>query len=291
LIVIDSKDTLPKAFHTLTANNIYSAPVFDSTKAAYIGFLDLLDLVAFIVGLFDKESKRETDLYELLKQTEKFDTEHATRVAGLAMRNAVPPIQKGASLQRAMTIFSKTGAHRIAIVENGKIVAVLTQSALISWIQKNIKQIPEQIRGQKMKEIGKTCFKEVISVQFDKKAIEAFRLMAKYGIHGIAVVDETGCTLSNLSAKDLKVVQPNVLFTSLYKPCLEIVQLNRKKCIDAVFPSFCVTPNNSLEESINKLALLKVHRLYIEDEHRRPIGVISLGDVISMISVPPETSV
>jgi len=290
LIVIGSQDSLPKAFHILISNNIYSAPVYDSSKGTYSGFLDLLDIVTFIVHIFDsQEPKRSSaDLYHLLEQVEMFDREHATRVVGLSSQHPMNSISSGDSVSKAIEMFGRTGVHRIPIMEGGKIKNVLTQSLLINWLQQNKSQIPENMRKQRVSDLS-VGFKPVVSIQAEAKAIDAFRLMAKYKIHGVAVLDENGCILSNLSAKDIKVLDEDALFTKLYKSTIDLVKQIRAKRINISAPSFCVTPKGTMEEVISKLSLLRVHRLYIEDEQRKPVGVLSLGDVLKVIA-PAETA-
>jgi len=292
LVVIDSRDPLPIAFRTLLLNNIYSAPVYDSVSGTYKGFLDLLDIVMFIVAICDSQpeyKRASAHLYQLLEQLERFDMEHATRVTGLSSQHPIIPIRKGDNLSKVVEIFVVTGAHRIPVMENNKIIKVITQSDLIQWLFKHKNHLPKDLVNQTVKEMG-VGFKEVVSVRFDQKALDAFRLMALNKIHAIAVVDEHGCMLSNLSAKDLKVMEEDVLFTKLYKTALELVsEIKSRQSIDAIYPSFCVSPKATLGEIISKLACLKIHRIYIEDEHRQPLGVISLGDILNVI-VPAEES-
>jgi len=295
LVIIDSKEVLPKAFQVLSKKNIYSAPVYDSESQSYLGFLDLLDIVAFVVEIIDTQAKTKLsaskqdsiDLYDLLEQIEKFDLEHTSRIIGLATKNPMCPIHTGSSVKKALEVFVRSGARRLPVVEGKHLKSILTQSALLHWLNANLSQLPAKLREKTVRELG-IGLKEVFSVRIDTKAIEAFRLMAQRGIHGIAVLDENGEIFSNISAKDIKILEPEVLFTKMYKPVLELVQLVRSSNLKAVFPSFCVTMDNTFEEVIKKLAILGVHRLYIEDAKRRPIGVISLGDILKLFLEDPE---
>jgi len=291
LIMIDSKDTLPKAFNLLIKNNIYSAPVHDASRNEYLGFLDLLDIVAFIVMIFDaqKHHKNELDidLYDLLEQVEKFDLEHATRVIGMASQNPFCPVHSGSHIKKCLEVFVRSGAHRIPIVEGKNMKSVLTQSAVVQWLNSILPHISENLRKKTIRELS-IGLKEVASVRVDATALDAFRLMAERKIHAVAVVDEKGEIFSNISAKDIKVLQPDALFTRMYRPAMELIQHVRSLNMKAVFPSFCITLDNTFEEAVRKLAVLNVHRLYIEDSGRKPIGVISLGDILSVLLNEPE---
>jgi len=159
LAIIDSKEVLPKAFKTLSKKNIYSAPVYDSQTQTYLGFLDLLDIVAFLVEIFDSQEKNKLsslkqdslDLYELLDQVEKFDLEHATRIIGLATKNPMCPIHTGSSVKKALEIFVRSGAHRLPVVEGKNLKSILTQSALLHWLDANISHLPEKLKKKQFK--------------------------------------------------------------------------------------------------------------------------------------------
>jgi len=53
--------------------------------------------------------------------------------------------------------------------------------------------------------------------------------------------------------------------------------------LKAVVPVISCHPTETIIHLIEKLSVLKIHRLYIVDEHHKPIGVISLGDLLSKI--------
>jgi len=289
VIFFHSNTAVTRVFKTLVTKNIYSAPIIDSKDNSYLGFIDLLDIVAYIVDIADKQKEKRgshqdsaPDLYELLEQVEQFDMEHASRITGFATQSRPPPLQSGATIQAAISVFKDSGAHRLPIMQNGTIKAVLTQSTLISWLYKNLASIPDSLKQKTVSEFG--FLKPVISVHFEAQAIEAFRLMAVHKIHGIAVVDDDGKMFSNLSAKDIKLLAPDAVFTKLYRHTRELVSITRASKAKAVFPSFCVSQHSKFEETVAKMDVLKIHRLYIEDEHCKPIGVVSLGDILKILS-------
>ena len=72
----------------MSENNIYSAPVWNETTKEYIGWLDLMDIITFIVKIIKettegKDDLKDIDFYSLLKQDAKFALEHADAISGL----------------------------------------------------------------------------------------------------------------------------------------------------------------------------------------------------------------
>jgi len=274
----------------LILGNVYSAPVYNSEKEEYVGFLDLLDVISFIVKIIDSQPAKKNedpDIYQLLEQSEKFDLEPTMNVVGIATKNPMCPVHSNASVKKALEIFVRSGAHRLPVVEGKFLRSILTESTLIRWIGEHLSEISVQLRKKTIRELG-IGLKEVISVRLDANVIEAFRLMVKHNIHGVAVLDVDGTIFSNLSVKDIKTLEPDAIFTKMYRSTLEIIQMVRSVNLKAVFPSFCVSLDTTLQEAINKLVVLRVHRLYIEDERRRPVGVLSLGDVLRILMQDPE---
>jgi len=291
MIIIRSEETISQAFHKLILGNVYSAPVYNSEKEEYVGFLDLLDVISFIVNIIDShpspKKNEEPDLYQLLEQSEKFDLERTMKVVGIATKNPMCPIHSNASVKKALEIFVRSGAHRLPVVEGKFLRSIVTESTLIRWIGAHLSEISVQLRKKTIRELG-IGLKEVISVRLDTNVIEAFRLMVKHNIHGVAVLDVDGTIFSNISVKDIKTLEPDAIFTKMYRSTLEVIQMVRSVNLKAVFPSFCVSLDTTLQEAINKLVVLRVHRLYIEDEKRRPVGVLSLGDVLRILMQDPE---
>ena len=78
---------------TLATSNIYGAPVVEPNTQEYYGFLDMVDIVTFIVHILCEDpvqGKRhqknhnieDEDFYRLLEQVEKFDLERVVNVVG-----------------------------------------------------------------------------------------------------------------------------------------------------------------------------------------------------------------
>jgi len=112
--------------------------------------------------------------------------------------------------------------------------------------------------------------------------------MAHHKITSVAVVDENGALLSNLSAKDIKVIEPDAIFTKLYKTCTEFVAATRINQYNTHLPMIYCKQESTVEEVIQRLSFMKIHRIYVIDEHRRPINVISLGDILNVL-IPSQS--
>jgi len=290
LITVEARDPLPKAFKILVENNIWSAPVFESEKREYIGFIDLIDIVLYLVEILDNQKNNlgkveqtfseEQDFYTLLEQVEKFDLTVTDAIAGISKRNPMCPIRRKATVLEACRIFANTHVHKLPILSSPWHLAhVLSQLDVIQWLSENEEKLPN-FGKQTLKEteIG---IKPVISVSLSTSAKDAFKEIVKQKISAVAVVDSNGVLVANFSAKDIKKIEEDALFTRVQKNIKEYLTLTKphEKPIQLPAPIYC-TLDSTLFQAIQALAKHRIHRVYVVNHKSQPVGVISLIDVI-----------
>eukprot|EP01118_Nematostelium_gracile_P006091 TRINITY_DN1948_c0_g1_i1.p1 TRINITY_DN1948_c0_g1~~TRINITY_DN1948_c0_g1_i1.p1 ORF type:complete len:315 (+),score=73.59 TRINITY_DN1948_c0_g1_i1:116-1060(+) len=292
--LIDKQAPLSQAFHTLVKNNIYSAPVYDRNANQFIGFLDLLDVVTFIVGEFDKSErknkKRSADgsVKSTASISSFFDghieSEPVSRVADLSRSNSFISILPDTPFMEVLEIFATTGAHRVAIADPISAVPktdnILTQSRVIQFLSDHLELLGDL--GEKTVKELNLGMKMVICVSSEETALEAFKLMAQHKISSVAITEE-GKVIANLSAKDIKLVQSDAPISTMYKTTVEFVSKVHSTESNTSAPVIYCKSNDTLSKVITHLAHSKRHRLYIVDDEKRPLGVITLGDIVRKI--------
>jgi len=284
LVVIDSKTHMTDALKILAQNNIYSAPVLDTAKNIYYGFLDWLDIVMFILSIMSNEDRKGRLPFSFEQHIQKYGSDLAKNVADISGVNPMIPIRASDPVSEALKVFAETGTHRVPILEGdsvAKIGHVLTQTAVISWLGKNVGSLGD-IVNKSLDQLG-VQKKPVISVDLESTCYDAFKKMADNRVTAVAVLNADGTLLSNLSAKDIKEIKLDELVPFLNRPVIELVQRVRSRQINVSYPSFHCHMHNKLIEVIQKLSVLRVHRLYIVDDAMRPIGVLSLGDLFKLL--------
>jgi CBS domain-containing protein len=89
------------------------------------------------------------------------------------------PIQKDATIADALKIFATKGVHRLPIMDNDKLIKVLTASAVVNWLA----SVDLDRFGKRSIKDLNLGVKEVFTVTTQTRAIDAFRL-----IFGVNVV-------------------------------------------------------------------------------------------------------
>jgi len=70
----------------------------------------------------------------------------------------------------------------------------------------------------------------------------------------------------------------------LYKKCTEFIAASRWKEYNTHYPMIFCKNESTIEEVIDRLAFMRIHRIYVVDEKGKPINVITLGDILSIFS-------
>jgi len=280
VVVVDSKDSLADTFLAMVKNNILCAPVKDSTNNNYLGLIDMIDIACLVVDIAQNTEQLGSDYKNFLKEEEKFKGSITSDVADLSKRNKLYPVTIGANLLDAVKLMAANHVQRIPILNpEGEIVNLLTQSAVIEYLSKNVDQLG-LAANRTLKELN-FVKKPVISIDHNKRALDAFKLMAEHRISGLAVVDGSRKLIANISARDLRSIQQDSrLFEKLYYSVGEFVSHVRQANYRAIHPSICCTFDDTFHKIIMRLAAARIHRIYVVDDHRHPISVISLHDVL-----------
>lgn len=197
--------------------------------------------------------------------------------------NLFHPVKGGYSLFYAIESLAKErDLHRLVVInDDGVILNLVTQSRVVEFLAKNMNNIGDKLDMP----VGEFYNQGVFSVKEDDMAIDAFKLMNANRISGVAIVDEEGKLKGNISNRDLKVISTDgSLFWRLFSK-VKYFRMHARKESDQALPrgTVTVTPQDTLRTVITKLIEDKIHRVYVIDQDRRPLGVISLRDVLLQI--------
>lgn len=154
---------------------VISAPVMDTKNKTYVGLVDTLDILAYIVGIFEDVEHKGATIFTRLSTGEKFNSQPIGDITDFA-HNPFTPVLRGSSVYDACKILVERKSHRAPIVdETGKIISILTQSAIVNLLAKNPGCLGEL--GKKSVDDLKLGTSPVITVPKQMRAIDAFKRM------------------------------------------------------------------------------------------------------------------
>jgi len=293
IITIDSKTSLHDAFETLLQNNILSAPVWDSQSQSYTGFLDIRDLVSFVVFVYDQQKVRDnTRLQDLLlhgaEQFKMFGTDGVT-VSYLSRRHRFNPVQEDEQLAKVVSLLSFPTTHRVPVINSeGKVVNIVSQSTVVKLLSNKCIRIGDPAyadpHSPTLGEL-KLGSAPVLTVPKGETVINTFRMLDSKNKSGIALLDETKKLVGTTTGKDLGLFLKNPSLASLNRSIFDYLKEIRANSIDIKTPAIAVFEKDKLPRAIALLAATNVHRVFVihDEANYHPERVISITDILKYL--------
>jgi len=299
LVVLPGDFTVGEALRRMSRFNISSVPVTQSRKdSTILGFVDMLDLLAFMCSLIRKELKpgetiqlAEDEKENLRNKTEAFRNTLIREIVNLSQRDPFYILHGEESLSDAVELYLK-GSHRIAITDDdGDIIGVISQWTIANYLSTVPTDDKEWIPTLR-EPVGQSRFTtdNVISIDKNRKTIEAFMEMHSNKLSSLAVVDDNGKLWGNLSASDLKGFQlffDN--FEDLFRPVSEFLSTIRKMQGRPENFVVCVKNDTPVKDIVSRFNEDIIHRVYVVDNEGKPTGVFSLTNLMRGLIVDTHT--
>jgi CBS domain-containing protein len=285
---VKDSDTLLKAFHKIQSHNVLSLPVYDEIAHRFFGVIDCLDLCNFFTDIAHAYAdNKKSSWADFVATEEKFNEATCGSVRNESKHDSYTQIMPNANLTTAislMTLFP--GVHRLAVVgpyPTYELLGVLTQSDLLAFIWEQLGH-EDAIFSKTVQqlELGK---RHVICVPLHHKMADAWKTIKTTGVSGIAVVDADGILCGNISASDIKLDKDfsiDSIVELSQKPVSAIVEQQKKKWAKKHAFPVTLTSSATVADVIKLVMDNHVHRVYVIDDHKQVIGVITLGDLLGL---------
>jgi len=276
LICIDSDDTIAEALEALKEHNIVSAPVWDISRKGFLGFMDVMDIVSFLlekVSVDDIKGGKNITKANLSQ----LRIRDATNIS---QYNPWCPVYIGKPLLSVMDMFSGGTIHRVPISdEQGSIVSIISQSKVVEFLSGIIPRF-----GNAASRTVSECFapKVVECTHLEDRIGDAFSKIKQLRLSGLAVVNAEGVLAGNISASDMKAVIIDNLCSELREP-VGVLMKRAAEAFEHPFRALYCYTNDTLQQVLLTFATEQIHRLYIVNEGKQLLGVITLSDIIDVL--------
>jgi len=269
LIQFEEDNLIRDVFETLSEKSIYSAPVHSALKKKYVGMVDLRDFVSFVLSI---HMKGEPIIFT------------ADKITDFSGSNPFVPVDESSKLLDIFTDFSVKGLHRAPIINShGKVIALLAQSDLVSWLADNVTTLKEVIGDKTVKDfnlggMGQESISQVLTIKEDHSLLSALSLIDKFNIR-VPVVDNDNKLVGMVSVKDLKFLMEKDLDYVIVDIKTFFSKFTGKRP-----PLVTCTATTPFLDVLKKMCDTKVHRVVVVDQHNKPIDIITMSNVIDVIS-------
>ncbi|KAL7750849.1 hypothetical protein RI367_003808 [Sorochytrium milnesiophthora] len=309
-IAVDA--TVFDAMQTLRAKGIVSLPVYGHsghwvTSAAsntssgdkqYLGILSMLDICTWLLQQQQQQQRSgmtDAQLEELVRATP------VRSLLGESLESRSLWVTSASNDLMALMEPLAKGIHRwlveVPATQTGSVFRVCTQTDIVRYIHANLPSLPALniLAYQTVEQLGLvTPFHPALAVTAGTPLLQCITYMTDNGYTALAVVDDATSRrlVGTFSLSDLRAWEIGKY--SLLAPSMtiaEYLQLEKHQfpapTVDPVAdeneqkPGLIVCqPHDTLMVVLERVVLARVHRAWVVDSHTRPIGVVTLTDII-----------
>jgi len=154
---------------------------------------------------------------------------------------------------------------------------------LIDFLWQNIEKIGK-LADKKVSDIQLLHNHVVTQIESSAKAITAFREMVNRNVDHVAVVDNRGRLVDNLSLRDLRGIRPDVkVFYRLWSSIAEYkVKVREEYPEKTPVGILHVLPTDTLYSVVEMMAIRHVHHVFVVEsvDNMKPTRVITQADIM-----------
>ncbi|KAK9452628.1 hypothetical protein V1511DRAFT_507428 [Dipodascopsis uninucleata] len=273
VVSITGNMAVEAAYEIMIQHNFTSLPVLmnpdDATVAEAFDYADIASLLLLIMGNLNIATRID-DFDEYLAKARSGLDVPVSFVMCLTPKDKFITLSESESILKAVEYFGR-GVHRLLITSSAEsdFVGVVSQRRLIKFLWENARRFPslEPLFAQSLMDLGIGNTEKVISIIGDKPVIEALSIMHEESISSIAVTDQEGNLLGNISVVDVKHLTKSTSAHLLHSSCLQFLTvILTDRGLEAgkdTYPVFNVTPLSTLAHTVAKLVATDSHRLWI----------------------------
>jgi len=263
--------TLEEALEAMHEVNVSGLPVFHPDEG-YLGFVSSFDIMTYI-AFFSHFKEEVPD-----SATPRFARlgNRVRDVLDISAENKSEMWKAYASDETLGSIAGRmeSGIHRMLIAVDDR-AKLLTQTDVIKYIHSKDKTNP--LMKKTLSELGiGHVDKEVTQIRDTTTALQGFRTLYQKKITAAPIVDKNGAVIGTLSASDVRGLRSN----NTSDVMLPVLKYLEKK--SSLRSQVSVTKTSKLDDVFRRMIDARVHRVWIVNAERKPIGVISMSDVIGL---------
>ena len=281
--------TAMQAADAMRAAGELFAPVYEdmACKESPIGFVGMMDIVHAmldsVAATFKMASKDTMAVQMRLEKIAAPNGMFAKITCKDLCDNKWSAIRPGYSVNDVGLVLQK-GATRVPYIgQDGDLAYIISQLSFVAAFNEDARVRLGGVGHVTAMDLG--GLKSLKTVTEKDQLVLAFELLAEDQPSGaVAVVNsETGAIMWYISADTLKLAGTNgsELAVCLSKPISHLFDVVKKQPVFK--PPASITPDISMLDMVAKIVETHSHRLWVVDSSNRPIGVISLTNMIQCI--------
>jgi len=279
VVYAQTNETVADVFKKLIDCSILSVPLLDVDTQKYIAFIDVFDILAYVVDVLNLPIDKD----ESWMASSQFQNSSCIVLPNKSKKNPWYIINENDPIQSAINALSQNNIHRIAVVDSaGRFSSVITQSRIIRFLSNRSLELGE-LGMQTIEQLNISSPLEVVA-RGEDRLLDAFMRMHNYGVSGVPILNSYGKVIGNVSISDIKDIGFSAqMFRKLF---VSTEQFLDTKVEGQNLPRLIWAYNTSyFSDVLFKLRANGVHRVYVVKSFDMICnGVITLTDILKLFS-------
>lgn len=275
VVTLHANQTVEEAVKILSENKILSAPVKDDKTGELLGLLDMLDLVSFVLKVAPEPAEMKHDPRALDTAARALALEQVRNVVNASGRDPLVPVFEHDPATHALDLFTKR-VHRVVVYNNkNEFTGIVSQSNILHFLaDKLVVGDMKNLAEKTLADLG-LGGEAPLSVKTTDSVLRTIHLLETSGLSAAALVEKDGKLCGNFSASVLR-----GLYADKWPSFLERVDdFLQRHSPDSLQP-ICVYRTATFLTVCQELTKAKVHQIYVIDADYKPVGIVSLTDIM-----------
>jgi len=290
--VVKSTDRISKAFKLIFKHSVSSLPVYDVEKKTFTSFVEIIDLVLFVIRLTRQEVigiKPPPDFSQLISNPT-LRNHRCSELANISELASFIPIDSTVSLHIAVEETILSNLERLVVLNSDReILGVLSQSRIVEifspaillsdWVDLKLSELP-------------IC-QAPSSIRSDKTVLDAFKEIYRQKWRSIAIVNESDHLVGTISSSDLKHLKTfQIEFSAVLNFSLDYflsevsIKIFRRSNPGAEYP-LVFGLQHTVKDVIESMKKTHFHQYYVV-QSKKPIGMITYFDILKLMATKQE---
>ncbi|GJQ10320.1 hypothetical protein GpartN1_g5143.t1 [Galdieria partita] len=277
VVVLEADLPTQVAFKALLENDIRGAPLWDNEQQRFVGMVTSSDLVDILYHCMEQKMEHFSQL-KLIPLTAWKDMLPCPRwhrdIAWIYT-------EADSSLYDSCHILKRYAIHKLPVlsIEDNLVVHILTHSRILSFVHQQLGDTDrdlEALFSVSVQDLRIGTWDTIYTIRLDQSLENILSLFHERNVSAVPVVDHNGILQDLFARSDVCHLARNWN------------QWNWNSTIESILSLFRPNPmyvyscfkTDSLRQVFDKFSKTLVHRLFVVDENRKVIGVISLSDLL-----------
>jgi len=283
VVKVNTSDSIKTVLAAMFAYKLKCFPVYDVDTDKYRAFVDVFDIVSYLLSTIEKVREQHKidlpkDKNQVVISRELAELDIPIKEAmNFGQENFLFMLPEDTLLREILYVMGPGAKHRIWVYNDFKNTGagLLTQTKLLQTLQEDLYHFPD-IGKRTIESLGMVdSSTEMLTIDTSERVCDAFKLLTSSKVQALAILNEDGQLINEISANDVKALALfGEFFENLELPISEYFEKLGQYCSRPRNPPVCHR-NDSLTHVMHLLTSHRAHHLFVVEDspQKTPLGL------------------